>query len=89
MHQMKTSCPHCQKNNAAAERARKALEAAGYDVDDLRTGIQDLMTDLQHLYDRTEIVLYHDPWSKVQQMAEANYQGEVDGDDPEVEKTCG
>lgn len=85
---MKTDCPHCRQNKSAAEKARRALEAAGYDVEDLRTGIQDLMTDLHHLYDNVEIVIYHDPWQKVQSMAEANYHAEVEGVDQEVEKTC-
>lgn len=82
-------CPHCERNDARAEDARTALMAAGYlkREPDLATAIQDLVSDLRHLYDRVPIAGIHEPWSALARRADANYQAEMEGSEDE-DKTC-
>lgn len=84
-------CPHCERLRDSAEKARTAVMAAGYLrlEPDLATAIQDLVTDLRHLYDEIPIVVdIHEPWEKVVARADANYHTEVGGEEDD-DKTCG
>jgi len=69
-------------NLKRANKAKSALKKAGYleGEPDVATAIQDLVSDLMHLYDRCPIELFHPPWSKLHSMAAANYQAEITGD---------
>jgi hypothetical protein len=83
-------CPHCERLRDAAEKARTAVMAAGYLrlEPDLTTAIQDVLTDLRHLYDDVPISGIREPWENVVRRADTNYHEEVAGTDDD-DKTCG